>query len=349
MKKYKLLQTAFFALIASATMISCSKKSDSGVTPVANKISPDSSSGGNVLTLTGSGLAAMKSIVFDNGNVPATFNPVFNTDEALVFRVPDTANGGPQKIIFTNINGKSVSVNFKVIALVTISDVSNYNFTAGTQITITGNNLGDVSSVVLAGTTTAVTVVSKSKKTLVIAMPVTTLDRTKLDITNASGKITTTQEFINYDKAFRIFTDGYAPGFQDAAWGDAGFISTTVAKSGTSSYGKKFAAGQWHQFGFGYTNIDNAANYQYLTFWIKGASVDYPLWISTATSAGGFASFNDYDKINVPANVWTYFKLPLSQLKLWSTGTAFNQIGWRIQGPNGQDETFYLDDVMLVK
>ncbi len=335
--------------LMAITFSSC-KKDNSSANPVANKIAPDSASGGNVLTLTGSGLGNMRSIVFDKGSVPAPFNPTLNNDGAVVFRVPDTASGGPQNIVFTNAEGKSVTVAFKVIALVTVSDVSNYNFTSGTQITITGNNLDDVNSVVFTGTTTAATIVSKAKRKLVINMPATTLNRSKLDITNASGKITTTQEFVNLDNAFKLFTDDYAPGYQDASWGDGGFISSTVFKSGTKSVGKKYAAGNWHQLGFGWTNINKLTPaYTYLSFWIKGGSVDYPLWISSSASPGGFASFNDNDKIMVPANVWTYFKIPLSQLDLWNTATSFNQLGWRIQGPNGQDETFYLDDVIFVK
>jgi hypothetical protein len=335
-------------LLASCTKEANNDKKASS-SPAANAIDPGTGAGNTVLTLTGSGLDDMVSIVFDKGGVPASFNPNFNTDKSLIFRVPDTANGGPQNIIFTNRLGKSVSVPFNVIALPSVSDVSNYNYTGGTIITLTGNNLNDVTSAILTGTTTAVTIVSKTKKQLVVSMPTTTINRSKMDITNSTGTITTTQEFINLDKAFKLFTDDYAPGFQDASWGDAGQISTTVYKSGTKSVYKKFAADNWHQIGFGWTNVDNSANYTYLSFWIKGASKDYTLWISTSTSVGGFASFNDNAKIAVPANVWTYFKIPLSQLNLWATGSAWNQIGWRIQGPSGQDETFYLDDVILVK
>lgn len=352
MKKIVSIATAVLFTLTAATFSSCVKeeqaKAGASDNPKANAIEPGAASGNDVLTLTGNGLGDMVSIVFDKGGVPAAFNPNFNTDAALIFRVPDTANGGRQNIVFTNRKGKQVSVPFSVIALASVTEASNYNFTGGTQLTLTGNNLDDVSNVVLSGTTTAVTVGAKTKRSLVITMPATTLDRVKLDITNASGKITTTQEFVNVDKAFKFFTDGFQQGFQNASWGSDAFISTTVFKSGTSSVGKTYAAGNWHQLGFGWNQVSNDG-YTFLSFWIKGASKEYPLWISSSASTGGFASFNDNAKITVPANVWTYFKLPLSQLNLWATSPTFNQLGWRIQGPNGQDETFYLDDVMLVK
>ena len=347
MNSIKIIKAAT-ALVCSCALFICCQKNNSS-SPSAKKIEPDSASGGAVLTLNGAGLSGMRTITFDNGNVPAAFNPTFNTDENIVFRVPDTANGGAQNIVFTNGAGKSVSVPFRVIALVTITGASNYNFTSGSQVTITGNNLGDVSNVTFTGTSTAVTIVSKSKKELVLKMPSTTLNRAKLDITNSSGTVTTSQEFVNMENAFIIFDDKYENGFQDASWGDAGVINTSVSKDGTASVAKKFATGQWHQLGFGWTDYDASKGWTYLSFWIKGASVDYSLWISTNASTGGFASFNDYDKINVPANVWTYFKIPVSQLKLWSTAPSWNQLGLRIQGPNNQDETFYMDDVMFVK
>lgn len=345
-----IINTSRIALLifASAFLFTACEKETGGGSLSVNKIDPGEAPGNEVLTLTGSGLRGITSIVFDNGHVPASFNPNFNTDNAVIFRVPDTANGGDQNIILTNVDGKQVSVPFRVIALVTVAGVSNYNFEEGSEITITGNNLDDVSKVLLTGTTTEASIVSQSKRELVISMPATDVNRATLDITNNSGTVTTTQEFVNMDKALKFFTDSYGPGFQDASWGDPGTISNTVSKSGNASVFKKFAAGNWHQFGFGWNNISND-NYTYLSFWIKGASKDYSLYISSSVSEGGFASFNDYARIAVPANVWTYFKIPVATLKLWANGSSFNQLGWRIQGPDGQDETFYLDDVILVK
>src|SRR5882757_453145 len=221
---------AMFLLAAVLFFASCHKDNNGMSNPQSKGIAPDSASGGNVLTLTGSDLGDMRSIVFDNGNVPATFNPNFNTTSAVVFRVPDTANGGTQHIVFTNSIGKTLSVAFKVLDYPNVTDVYNYNFSANSQITLTGNNLGDVTSVVLANTTTAATIVSKSKKQLVIKMPATTLTRTKITITNVSGSLTPSYEFVNMDQAFVFFADNYGNGEQDASWGDAGAISTTVFK-----------------------------------------------------------------------------------------------------------------------
>lgn len=146
-------------------MQSCTQEAEpaaeASANPKADKLDPGSAKGNEVLTLTGSGLGEITSIVFDKGDVPAPFNPVYNTDKSLIFRVPDTANGGEQNIIITNKIGKQFSVPFNVIALPLVSTVSNYNFVEGTQITLSGNNLEDVSSVVLNGSSDEATIVSK--------------------------------------------------------------------------------------------------------------------------------------------------------------------------------------------
>ena len=337
-------------LMGLSVFVACTKTEV--VTP-AFQIYPGQGASKAVVTLTGSGLKDLRTITFDNGNINASFNPVFNTDEAVIFRVPDDANPGDQHIIFTNANGYQYTVPFKVLGLPTIISVDNYNFDEGSTITLTGKNLEDVSAVKFTGSSEVSSIVSKSATTLVITMPATTKYRTYLDITNQAGTITTTEEFVSLANNFKFFDDSYQNGEQDAAWGDAGFISTTVFKTGTSSYGKNFQKGNWHQMGFGWNNISND-NYKYLTFWIKGGSINTDFWIWTEQTVpgpnGASDPFNNAgNKITAPANVWTYFKIPVSQLDLWKNGSTFNQIGWRLKGPDVQDEKMYLDDVMLVK
>lgn len=320
-------------------------------TPVLSSLSVDSASGGTMLTLKGSGLGDMRSIIFDKNNVPASFYSTLNTESALIFRVPDTAFGGQQNIIFTNSKGKTLSVPFRVLAYPGIASVSNYDFTDGTQITLTGNNLEDVTKVVFTGNTDEISIVSKSKKEIVLQLSSSDINRSTLDITNATGTITTAQEFVNIDKAYKIFTDGYGDGFADGSWGDPGFISTTEFKTGSKSVGKKYAKGNWHLINFTnwWPGAASDPDFKYLTVWIKGASQDYSLYITGDKTPGVFGDYIEDNRLDVPANVWTYFKVPLSTLKLWSKGSPFNQLAFRIKGPDSQDETFYFDDLLLVK
>lgn len=345
MKRFINIKNFIAGLLICVAISSCVKEkaapkvSDS---PVANALSPDSAAGGGVLTLTGSGLADMRSIVFETNNVPASFNPAFNTDEAVIFRVPDTAYGGTQNIIFTNSLGKSVTVPFKVIALATISSASIYEFTTGSQITLTGNNLESVTAVSLDGTTDAATIVSSNKSTLVLTMPSTTVTKAKLRITNASGTIVTIQEFISVDNAYQFFTENFGVnnGVPVDNWSWSGTaVSSDYAILGTNSLKASFPAGGWAGLSFHVNTPIAFSDYTYFTFWIRGGTADVQLNITH--------DFSLVKTITVPGGVWTYFKLPIAG---WLNGITGDRVTFQIQGPNGGvNEDLYFDDILLVK
>lgn len=352
MKKYFSRYIIITLLATLTTVWSCTVESEApaaaSAAPTIEKAMPALAASNAVITLTGKGLGDIQYITFSKGNVKAAVNSTFNTDNSLIFRVPTEAIPGNQEIILKNSLGIESKVAFNVLGFATIIDVSNYNFSKGSEITLTGKNLDDVTKVILVGTTTEVVIKAKTATTLVLTMPSTTLSQAALAITNGAGTTVTTQEFVSLDNAFKIFTDQYDNGYQDASWGSGGTISKTVFKTGTASVYKDYAAGNWHQFGFGWNATPNNG-YKFLSFWIKGGTKEMALYISSQTSKSGFASFDEPTKIVVPANVWTYFKIPVGKLDLWATGTAFNQLGWRIQGPDGGDERFYLDDVIFIK
>lgn len=353
--RYKSLLIVFAIASLVVTLYSCKKDSDGSPDVkagnlVAESLTPETASGGTVLTLKGSGLGDIRKIVFDKDSVPASFYTTLNTESAIVFRVPDTVSGGAQNIVFTNSAGKTLLVPFTGLAFPSVTTVSNYDFVAGTQIILTGNNLETVSKAVLNGTTDEATIISKSKKQLVITMPATTVARAALNITNVTGTLTTTQEFVNIDQALQIFTDDYGTGFVNNSWGDAAFVSTAEFKTGSKSVGKNYQKGNWHLLGLAnWSGVALDPAYKYLTLWVKGASSDYSLYIMSDKITGGYGNYLEDNRIDVPANVWTYFKIPLSTLNLWATGSPFNELGFRIKGPDAQDEIFYFDDILLVK
>lgn len=341
-------------LLAGALYLTSCK--DDEVSPSVAQISPEAAAAKSLLTVKGSGLKDIMKITFENGNIPASFTSTFNTDGAILFRVPVDAVPGQQNIIFENAAGKTFTVPFTVLGLATINDVSDYNFKKDTEIILTGKNLDDVTKVTFTGTTTELEIVNKSATTLTVKFPeaAPTLYESTLTITNAAGSAPTTQSFVAINNALQIFTDDYGinpsgNAFQNASWGPSS-ISTTEFKSGTASLSFGYAKGNWSQDGFGWDNISNDG-YKYLSFWLKGASKDYTLYVWSSAQPGTFNTFDDFKKILVPANVWTYYKLQVSSLKIFGENntTPWNQIGWRIQGPDDQDETFYIDDVILVK
>jgi len=337
-------------LFAFASCRKETKPAEASNNPKANALEVAQGAAGDVVTITGSELGGVKTILFEKDSVWATFNPVLNNESAIVFRVPDDASGGDQNIILTNSLNKQFTVAYKVIALPSITSVSNYNFVPNeTQVTLTGNNLGDVSSVVLEGGTTAATIVSKSKKEMVITFPATTANSAKLVVTNETGPITTSQVFVNMNNAYKIFTEGYNNGFENASWGPAD-VSEAFAKSGTKSFKAGYNAGNWSADGFAnWSGIAQMPEYNFFSFWVKGGSANYTLYLTGDQRAGGYGNSDRTVPIAIPANVWTYFKIPMSSIEFWKKGAPLKQIGFWIEGPDGQDEAFYFDDVIFIK
>src|SRR5436309_4992440 len=120
MKTTILRKIITIAAFSSCVLFVASCKKNVDVNPNANDIHPDSAAGNALITITGSGLRNVQSAVFDLGNVPVAFNPNFNTDNAILIRVPIDANVGPQHIVFTTTAGYQFSLPFTVLAVPSI-------------------------------------------------------------------------------------------------------------------------------------------------------------------------------------------------------------------------------------
>jgi hypothetical protein len=127
-----------------------------------------------------------------------------------------------------------------------------------------------------------------------------------------------------------------------------------------------FPNGAWQMEGFGTGTAVNQpifSNYTYYTFWIFGGVQTETVTLSAnqlpyawqqPTVAGIFT-------ISVPPGVWSYFKIPIGAgsgqvpfLPAASAQTSMNAAGndylsWFIPGPNGVNETFYVDELAFVK
>ena len=329
-------------LLAITLLVSCKKETDGSaeIDPGAmqgSSIAPTEAPGGTVLTLKGSGLGAIRSIVFDKNNVPAPFTPTLNTDNAVVFRVPDTAFGGNQNVIFTNKEGRTLSMPFKVIALPTVSTAFPTDFEAGTVINLTGNNLDDVTTVVLEGTSDAAIIVSKSRKEMVIKMPTSNVNRAKLQITNSSGVRVTDIEFVNVPKAFGIFKDDLGAGIDNWSWG--GTYTPSAENSITGAKGLKAeydAGGAWGGLYLHPSTPISLAGYSFLSFWVKGADVDKQVTLNI--------NWSKQKVYTIPANKWTYIKEPITPFL-----AGVNTITDFVLQMHEAGKTVYYDNILLVQ
>jgi hypothetical protein len=349
--KSNFILLSLLALMSAFAFTSCTDSNGSpdikAGTPVLTSISPNEPSGGDLVTVIGTGLGDITSIVFAKGDVPATVVSTLNTETCILFRVPQAVNGGVQNVTFTNRNGKTMVASLNVQCPAQVISVSDYNFTTGTELTLTGYNFNDVSSVVFTSTGTPVTVVSKTRNTMVIEMPATTLYRTTLDITNVTGTTTTTQEFVSYDNNFLVYTDGYGAGafnggVQNWSWGCTVGEVTSTFKNGTKGLKVIYTEGGlslWlgsDTWSTGHWFTDYFPP-KYLTFWAKAEGAAMALKIADDGPPGGQTASTT---VTVPADTWTYFKIDAAAI--WTN--TYGRVDFMAK--NG---TIYFDDIIYVK
>ncbi|MBO9202712.1 MULTISPECIES: IPT/TIG domain-containing protein [Niastella] len=360
---YKFPVICFIAATVVVTLYACKKDKDGSPdtkagNPVATSLTPSTAAGGTLLTLTGTGLGQMQKIVFDRDSVPAPFYSTLNTESAVVFRVPDTISGGPQNIVLTNSDGKTLLVPFTGLAYPKVLEVSDYGFAAGTNLELTGVNLEDVNKVVIEGTTDAATIVSKSKKKLVIAMPATSIVRAKLAVSNPTGTTITTHEFVYKPNNFIIFDDdfgtaaAYGGNIQSWSWDCNPVKSTSIKSRGGAAVMQaeytKANGGLSLFLGCNWKDPNSTFNMffpaTFLTFWAYTEGDDAKINImpdgpwsgpNKAATASGKLS------ITVPKGKWTYFRLPVDFIK-----GDYSRLNLQI---DGGPKTVYFDEMLMVK
>ncbi|HEY2722974.1 MAG TPA: IPT/TIG domain-containing protein [Chitinophagaceae bacterium] len=345
------------------------------IQPRSNKVVPFDSvtTAGNLgqyYIIYGSNLGSTSSITFNGFS--AYFNRALITDNSIVVQVPSkTPYYGSQatdSLVVKTLNG-SVAYKFTILSPPpSPTSYSNFNFSTGSEITLTGVGFASVTSVSIAGVaggTADVSIFSQNDSVLVLQFPSTTITRGNLVFSYNAGSttanVTAAQELVDLDNAYPIFIDNYGSGWGSWSWDNAG-PSTTKTKSGSASFSAQYGANSWHIDGMragggGATDgLAYSPDYTYLSFWVYGGSADekiYIEWGNEGFANGGGNEINTYD---VPPGVWTYYKIPINNL-LWNTGTTnwaanssqyLNTVAF-FMNSNTVMEQVYFDDIVLVK
>lgn len=347
MKKISLYTSLLLVILFAAAMnfSACQKDKDGSPdiktgTPVLGSITPTSGAAGTLITITGTGLGNMVSVIFANDSVPASFEPNLNTEKAILFRVPNDAKGGNQNIILVNNEGKTLSVPFEVLLPPAIISMWPTDFEAGSTLTITGNNLADVTDAVIDGTTDAATIVSKTLTEVILTMPASAVINGKIKLTNAAGSTVGSQVLVNVDKAIPVFTNAFMNGFESWSWGGTYEPSTDYSVTGGISLKAAFdPAGSWGGLQLGNGGSINVTDCKYFTFWVKGADVEKKIQFK-------INGVNQKTDVVIPANIWTYFRYELATDFPDVDKSAVNNVTFQIYE---EGHTMYFDNVMFIK
>lgn len=304
----------------------------------------------NTYEIIGSNLGSATTLTINGINV--FFNRALGSDSQLIFTIPSNipyTQPQTNAIVVTTLYGK-VTYKFTVLPPPpTIVTFSTNDFFANSELSFTGHGFAAVTAVKLKTTGDAVTIVSQTDSTITLKMPTSAATTTPLQFTYTAGSNTgatavSEVKFNDLDNAYVIFDDNYENGWFSNSWGP-GAPSSAVAKTGTASWSFTLPKGNWWADGFGGSTPLQTAGYSTLAFWIKGGTENITLYLTADTRSGGFGNSDQSLGITVPANVWTYIQIPLTTANLQGS----EHFGLWTPGPNDADETFYLDDVVLLK
>lgn len=332
---------------------------------------------GTMYMIKGTNLGSATKLTI-NG-VTVYFNRSLGSDNSIIFTLPNTIPYvQPQSnlIEVTTLHGK---VSYKFTTLPpppTIIQVSDFDFWANSEISLTGKGFASVSDIKLKTTGDEVTIVSKNDSTLVLKMPATSAaTESALLFTYTSGSNTGAQAastaiFNDLDNAYNIyFNSNFQNSWRDNSWShpSGSQPGNAHASGGTASIEASYPAGAWQiegwalDAGFAYD-----PSYKYLTFWVKGGKAAHTLVLVGDKMVGGYGQVQNANAyaaqlVTVPANVWTFVKIPLTApstaydknstlLNFWANGTPSNDLGFFLQGMGGDvDENLYFDEVAFVK
>ena len=331
---------------------------------------------GNLYVVYGTNLGSTTKLVINGVNV--YFQRGLISDNSIIFSIPTTVpyvQPQPNTLVITTLHG-SVTYKFTVLPPPpTITGVSDFDFQANTTITLTGKGFASVSAVKLRTTGDAISIISQNDSTLVMKMPAasaateSTLLFTNTSGSNSAAQTASTTVFNDLDNGYQIFADNkFQNSWSDNSWSGPSGVSTNTSHSGTASAEASYPAGAWQIEGWAnyYPSIAYDPSYKYLTFWVKGGTVTHTLVLVGDQMKGGYGQVQNANAytaqlITVPAKVWMFFKIPLAPpstpfsatataLNFWANGTPAKQLGFFLQGMNGDvNETMYFDEVAFLK
>lgn len=318
------------------------------ILPVITNITSAPVDPGATVTITGTNLDMVKSVVFSGDASVSDF--VSKSATQIVVRVPNSAKSGALKLVTTKDYQITTQAEVEVV-LPKVDGITPAPVAPGAYLTINGSNLNLVQTVKFIGGATVSNFLAKTESQIVLAVPNGARSGKLTLITNRGLEIETTQEaqvgaggpnidYYIYDNALRVNAAGEAEWQKWGGWGapTQDLNNTEQPNRGARAikveYNDAYGALQLHP-----NNATALNGYRTLVLYVRGTK-DSQLAIQVKNSAG----VNQADvAFDVKAGEYKLIEIPISQLGDISGGISEFMIKNYGTNPN----TIYVDDIGL--
>ncbi len=318
------------------------QKDNIAPTPDITEVTPSEGLPGTLVVIKGNGLADMQKVYFGEAN--ARFNPVYNTSQVLMVRVPAEAKYGTLKLILMNKGGDATKkeTTFKVLQPPPVIDTFEPSEGApGDVITLTGKIFVNLIEVRFGNKKAEI--VSKSDTQIKVKVPEGT-EKAPIEVVTEGGAGLSKLDFSPKGSGYFLYDDQLQNGYQNWSWAKVTLGDQTKVKSGRNAIKVVFSA--WGALWLNNPNPIKAADFKTLKFWVYGGEEnDKKIKVFYRAKDDGSPSGNTGVTLTVKAKVWTEVVLNVSDLGNESDlkGIIFQEFG----NEGDQIDPVYFDDIRL--
>lgn len=339
--KMKYIKQIIGVILITFGLSSC-QKDNVAPTPDIAEVFPSEGLPGTLVTIKGSGLADMQKVYF--GETNARFNPVYNTNDVLMVRVPAEVKYGMQKLILINSGGDATKreTNFKVLQPPPVIDAFEpTEGAAGDIITLKGKIFMNVIEVRFGGKSAEI--VSKSETEIKVKVP-EGVEKAPIEVVTEGGAGLSKIDFSPKGVGYFLYDDQLQNGYQNWSWAKVTLADQTKVKSGRNAIKVVFSA--WGALWLNNPNSVKASDFKTLKFWVYGGEDnDKKIKVFYRAKDDGSPSGNTGVTLTIKAKVWTEVVLNVSDLgnEADLKGILFQEFG----NEGDQIDPVYFDDIRL--
>ncbi|MCC9137596.1 IPT/TIG domain-containing protein [Pontibacter silvestris] len=317
------------------------------ILPAVTSATPTPVDPGANVTITGSNLDLVKSVVFGGDASVSTF--VNKSANQIVVTVPDQATSGTLTLITTH-NYEVATETEVTVVLPVVTGITPAPAAYGAYLTITGTNLDLVQSVKFTGGATVTNFLAKTASQIILTVPAEAKSGTLTLVTNRGLEIETTLEAMVGDGGPDIdhfIYDNALNADPNNGWtllGGWGKASEDLANTEQVSRGEKSIKVVYNEaygaFHLSPKNPNILNDYTHVVLYVYGGSGNNRMALRVKTKGGVDSPEPTFELIE---GEWQKVEIPISAFGDISGGIS----EFMIKNYGTESNTIYIDDVGL--